>query len=83
MAYIHTYVHTYTHIYIAGMQVLKELGIEVDVYISSEIDQDAVMVSYIIYLSSATYVAYNFWDVMWFATGVMFIGCSYAWNTKR
>ena len=26
------------------MQVLKELGIEVDVYVSSEIDQDAVKV---------------------------------------
>ena len=32
-----------TFIY-AGMQVLKELGIEVDVYVSSEIDQDAVKV---------------------------------------
>ena len=35
--------HNNTFIY-AGMQVLKELGIEVDVYVSSEIDQDAVKV---------------------------------------
>ena len=27
-----------------GMQVLKELGIEVDMYVSSEIDLDAVKV---------------------------------------
>ena len=62
MAYIHIYVRT--HIYIAGMQVLKKLGIEVDVCVSSVIDQDAVKVSYVtdVYLALllATYVAYNF-----------------------